>query len=94
MAGTKEGAQKAKQSNIQRDPDFYRKIGSQSWKSARSHKVGFALLDKETHRKISSKGGKKTKNDYKTEQETINAVKNLEIDAASQAYKTSTGTSE
>ena len=70
MAGTKEGAQKAHQTKINKDPDFYRKIGRQSWKNDRSHAVGFALMDPETRRELGQKGGKKTKKDYKKVVET------------------------
>ena len=70
MAGTKEGAQKAHQTKIKKDPDFYRKIGRLSWKNDRSHAVGFALMDPETRRELGQKGGKKTKKDYKKVVET------------------------
>lgn len=64
MAGTKAGAQKAHQTKLSKDPEFYRKIGRQSWKNDRDHNVGFAKLDKEIHKEVSSRGGKKTKKDY------------------------------
>lgn len=66
MPGTPEGALKAKQTNIAKDPAFYANIGSKSWDNPdRSRKTGFALLDKEQHIEISKKGGQKTKEDYK-----------------------------
>ena len=67
MSGTKEGAAKAAQTS--RDlfgEDWFKQIGSMSWKNPkRSHKTGFALLKKEQHLEISKKGGKVTKEDYK-----------------------------
>lgn len=68
MPGTKEGGRKAAQTNKQKDENFYANIGQKSWKDPnRSRKVGFALLDKETHLKISQKGGSKTKEEYQTD---------------------------
>lgn len=67
MAGNKEGAQKAREKNLAKDPDFYKNIGGQSWKNPdRSHETGFALLPKEKHLELSKKGGQKTKEDYNT----------------------------
>lgn len=67
MAGNKEGAAKARAKLLEKDPDFYKKIGSKSWNNPdRSHKTGFALLPKEQHLELSKKGGKKTKEDYKS----------------------------
>jgi general stress protein YciG len=68
MAGTKEGARKAHETKIKKDPDFYRKIGRLSWKNDRSHAVGFGLMDAEKRRELGQKGGKKTKKDYKKEE--------------------------
>ena len=66
MAGTPEGAAKARATILAKDPDFYQKIGSKSWSDPdRSRETGFAVLDKETHIEISKKGGQKTKKDYK-----------------------------
>lgn len=67
MAGNKEGARKAALTIKQKHgEDFYSKIGGSSWKNPeRSHKTGFALLDKEKHLELSKKGGQKTKEDYK-----------------------------
>lgn len=67
MAGTKEGSQKAAETNkLRHGPDFYKNIGSKSWKNPeRSRKTGFALLKKDKHLEISKKGGQKTKEDYK-----------------------------
>lgn len=74
MAGNKEGALKAAETNKQKyGPDFYKQIGSKSWKNpTRSRKTGFALnpdLAKEAGRK----GGKKTKSEYKTKEEFVTA---------------------
>lgn len=67
MAGNKEGAAKARETILKKDPDFYRNIGGQSWKNPeRSHKTGFALLDEKEHKALSKKGGQKTKEDYNT----------------------------
>jgi hypothetical protein len=67
MAGTKEGAQKAREANLAKDPNFYKNIGGQSWKNPdRSRKTGFALLDEKEHKKLSQKGGKVTKEGYKS----------------------------
>ncbi|UOF77986.1 small hydrophilic plant seed protein [Caudoviricetes sp.] len=70
MAGTKEGALKARDTNIQNHgADFYKKIGSKSWKNPeRSHKTGFAL-NPELAVEAGRKGGKKTKSEYKTQKE-------------------------
>lgn len=66
MAGNKDGAAKAAETNkLRHGPDFYKVIGGKSWKNPnRSHKTGFALLKKEQHLEISKKGGQKTKEDY------------------------------
>jgi len=67
MAGNKEGAAKAKQTILAKNPNFYKEIGALSWSDPnRSHETGFANLDEVTHRELSSKGGKKTKDEYKT----------------------------
>lgn len=69
MAGNREGALKAREKNLAKDPDFYKNIGGQSWKNPdRSHETGFALLPKEKHLELSKKGGQKTKEDYKPTQ--------------------------
>lgn len=83
MSGTKAGSLKAKQTNLKKDPNFYKKIGSQSWKNPeRSHKTGFALLPKEERAELGRKGGKKTKSEYKEEWTTAE-----EIAAIAEAYK-------
>lgn len=69
MAGNKEGAAKARETILKKDPDFYRTIGGKSWKNPdRSRKTGFALLDEKEHKKLSQKGGKVTKEGYHTTQ--------------------------
>ena len=69
MAGNKEGARKAREKNLAKDPDFYKNIGGQSWKNPdRSRETGFALFPKEKHLELSKKGGQKTKKDYKPTQ--------------------------
>lgn len=67
MAGNKEGARKARETILKKDPDFYRNIGGKSWDNPnRSRKTGFALLDEKEHKALSKKGGQKTKEDYNT----------------------------
>ena len=67
MAGSKEGAAKARETILKKDPDFYRNIGGKSWKNPeRSRKTGFALLDEKEHKELSKKGGKVTKEGYKS----------------------------
>lgn len=60
MAGTKEGGKKASEKNLQRDPDYYKKIGAKGGKNG--HTGGFAYLavhDPEAHKEASAKGGRK-----------------------------------
>jgi general stress protein YciG len=67
MSGTSAGAQKAKLTNLKKDPDFYSNIGQRSWKNPdRSRETGFALLTPEERAELGRVGGKKTKSDYKT----------------------------
>jgi len=69
MAGTKEGARKARDKNLAKDPNFYANIGARSWDDPnRSHKTGFALLSREKVQELGAKGGSKTKKDYKKEE--------------------------
>ena len=55
MAGTKEGAKKAKAKILSRDPDFYAKIGSMGGKKSRGG--GFAA-NPELARIAGAKGGR------------------------------------
>lgn len=65
MAGTPEGAQKARERNLANDPNFYSNIGKKSWENPqRSREVGFALMDEQTRKELGRKGGLKTKDDY------------------------------
>lgn len=67
MSGTKAGSLKAKQTNLKRNPNFYKEIGAKSWQNPnRSHITGFAKLPKEKVIEYGRKGGQKTKEDYKT----------------------------
>ena len=67
MAGTSEGARKARDKNLEKDPDFYSNIGRRSWSNTeRSRLTGFALLPPEERAAKGRKGGKKTKSEYKT----------------------------
>lgn len=68
MAGTKAGAAKTKAKLLAKNPNHFADIGSMSWDDPdRNRKTGFALLDEQTHKELSAKGGKKTKNEYKTQ---------------------------
>ena len=67
MAGSKEGAQRAAQTMREKYGDtFFARIGMESWKNERSRATGFALMPKEKHLVISSKGGKAKKNRQST----------------------------
>ena len=70
MAGNREGALKARDTNRKKyGKDFYKKIGGKSWKNPeRSHKTGFAL-NPDLAVEAGRKGGKKTKSEYKTQEE-------------------------
>ena len=71
MAGTKAGAAKAAQTNKAKyGPDYYARIAKNSWKNERSHETGFALIPREKLIELSAKGGKKTKDEYKTKETT------------------------
>lgn len=63
MAGTKEGALKARETNIEKyGKDFYKKIGKKSWKNPdRDRKTGFALRSPEERKALGKKGGKTNK---------------------------------
>jgi general stress protein YciG len=69
MAGNKEGAKKAAETNKRKHgADFYKIIGAKSWDNPdRSRKTGFAL-NPELAVEAGRKGGKKTKSDYKTQE--------------------------
>lgn len=67
MSGNKEGARKAREKILAKDPDFYAKIGAKSWSNPkRSHETGFALMPEELRKELGAKGGRKTKKEYKT----------------------------
>lgn len=87
MAGTKEGAQKARNRNLQNDPNYYSKIGKRSWVNPRSHETGFAKLSREKHIELSAKGGKKTKSDYKTTVSTTEEVEYLTYEEFKEIFK-------
>lgn len=55
MAGTKEGGKKAAAKNLQRDPDFYAKIGRKG--GERGHTGGFAA-NPDLARIAGAKGGR------------------------------------
>ncbi len=55
MAGTKTGGQKAAAKNLQRDPNFYAKIGA---KGGRNGKTGGFAANPELARIAGAKGGR------------------------------------
>ena len=65
MPGTKEGGRKAAAKNLQRDPDFYAKIGRKG--GANGHTGGFAA-NPELARIAGAKGGRKSRRRAKTPQ--------------------------
>ena len=73
MAGNAEGARKAAQTTKERHgQDFHARAGKKSWDNPdRSREVGFALMDTETHKQLSAKGGKHKKNEK--EETSINS---------------------
>jgi hypothetical protein len=84
MSGTREGAAKAAKTNKEKyGPEFYKEIGSQSWKNPdRSRETGFALLPKETVVELGRRGGKKNKGKkyakkvvYLTSEEAVEELK-------------------
>ena len=87
MPGTKAGAEKARQTNFERyGRDFYKKIGSRSWKGKeRSKNTGFALMTPEQRAELGRKGGLKTKDEYKpkyvTPEEFHKFVETQKLDA-------------
>lgn len=67
MAGTVEGGKLAAKKNLERDPDFYKRIGSIGGKNG--HTGGFAA-NPELARIAGAKGGKKSRR-YKSVQTTV-----------------------
>ena len=64
MAGSKTGAQKARETNLKNNPNYYSDIGKKSWNDPkRSRNVGFAAHP-ELAKTAGAKGGRKTKNDH------------------------------
>lgn len=67
MAGTSSGAQKAKETNLNKDPNHYANIAKNTWKNpGRSRKVGFAAHP-EIAKEAGRKGGLKKKDPHKLE---------------------------
>ncbi len=62
MTDKKEAAKKRAADNLAKDPDYYKKLGSKSWKNERDHKTGFALLPKARRIALGRKGGKRKRN--------------------------------
>ena len=63
MAGTKAGGQKAAAKNLQRDPDFYAKIGAAGGKKGRT---GGFYANRELARAAGAKGGRISRRTKKT----------------------------
>ena len=55
--------QKAAQTNLKKDPDFYKKLSAKALKAraGKSYKTGFQLMDKATRKAIAAKGGRASK---------------------------------
>lgn len=56
MSGTREGGLRAYKKIIEKDPDFYRRIGALGGK--KTGNKGFAIMDKDKVRAAGRKGGK------------------------------------
>lgn len=87
MAGSKEGARKARETVMRRHgEDFYARAGSKSWSNPeRSRRTGFAV-NPELAIEAGRKGGKKTKNEYKT-QKTNKTQKGLYTTPSGHSYQ-------
>ena len=59
MAGTRIGGMKAAAKNLEKDPHFYEKIGALG--GSRRVEKGFALMDADTHKAASAKGGRRSR---------------------------------
>ena len=68
MAGTKEGGKKAALKNLQRDPNFYAKIGSKGGQNG--HTGGFAA-NPELARVAGAKGGRISRRTKKTDDSQV-----------------------
>lgn len=80
MAGTREGGQKAALRNKLRDPDYYKKIGAQSWKNPnRSRVTGFAA-NPELAKIAGAIGGSRRLSDY-TRKITLTSGETCLVDA-------------
>jgi len=55
MSGTKDGGQAAARKNLERDPDFYRKIGA---KGGRKGRTGGFFANRELASRAGQKGGR------------------------------------
>lgn len=62
MSGTKAGGLKAREKNLERDPDFYKKIGQKGGRNGKgpNYKGGFAA-NKELAKIAGAKGGRKSR---------------------------------
>lgn len=84
MSGNAIGALKARQKNLDADPDFYKKIGALSWKNPeRSHETGFALVPEDIRKELGAKGGRKTKKEYRIRPNTGYIVDPGDLDRVS-----------
>lgn len=64
MAGTKEGAQRTRDTNYEKyGPDFYANIGSKGGSTPTKRPKGFAAMSEEKRRAAGAKGGRVGKND-------------------------------
>lgn len=67
MAGTRIGGKKAAIKNLNSDPNFYKKIGSQGGKNGTGHEYGHGMVSPVVN---GSLGGKKSRKGYKLIDET------------------------
>lgn len=61
MAGTKIGGQRARDKNLKKDPDFYKKLGKIGGSRPKTKPFGFrymALNNPDRHKKVSAQGGR------------------------------------
>lgn len=58
MPGTKSGGLKAKATNLAKNPNFYKDIGSKGGKAPTATPKGFAAMTPERLKEVSAKGGK------------------------------------
>lgn len=64
MAGTLAGGAKARDTNLKRDPLFYKKIGSKGGSSPTASPKGFAAMTREKRSEAGKKGGTISRRTY------------------------------